>query len=1173
MNTRHFVIAAAYFLAVFLPTSVAFGQVLGTSRGGTGTGTTPATGQVLVGQANGTFAPQATSTLGFGPGTVTSVGLSIPTGFTVAGSPITGAGSFTLDYAPGYGPTLTASSTDWQSFFALPSSRITAGSNLSWSGDTLNATIASSTVRGMFSASSPLSYDAGSGAFSLSTGGDWTGTLDGQEGSYYLSRANHSGTQTASTISDFSGAARALLSSDAIGLTYNSSTGVFTLSSGYTVPQSDDVADWSTAYGWGDHGAANYFDRDTDDFSDISGTVAESQIDATIARDSELHDAVTVSGTPDYITLSDQEIIRSLIDLAADTTGVLAAENGGTGQSTYTTGDLLYASGADSLAKRSIGEVGDVLIVSGGLPTWTATSTLGITSGIGSVSWGDVLGTLADQTDLQATLDSKISVGTTSIGSITALPSLLITESQISDLAHYTDADTAAYLSASSTIWKNNTEASLEGFLADVSNVFTNNDTIDISDNTNLAVSATGLDLAGDTIDLAGGYAIPLAASTTDWEDFYDVPSNRINAGTGLSWSGDTLNAETAGGTVTSVAMSVPTGLTVTGSPITDSGTLAVALDTGYVIPLIASTTDWSTAYGWGDHSAAGYLTTVDISDHTNLVAGTNLTLTGDTLDVDDAFLLNSGDTASGNYTFDTDTFFIDATNNRVGVGTTSPSTPLAVQGTAQATLFNVPNITDANAQGYMANYVGQAPRWLATVDPANQYNLRYDSTGSGSWAQKLIINTSGGIYAGSGTAAIPAYGFISGTDNGMYLASTDTLGFSTNGAAKLTINSTGDIGIGDTNPTSKLMLADVSIPLSTANDGNIYVYTTDTAAIDKGASIALGGSWSGTTKWTFGAISGRKENSTGGDAAGYLAFSTYTNGAGVMGERMRISSAGNVGIGDTSPAAMLTVGSGDLFQVNSSGAIAAATGITSSGTVTFSGLTNGFLKTNGSGVVATSTVSVSDITPSSVVTEAEGISSNDNDTTVPTSAAVKDYVDDNAGGGTKLYLSSTEVTCTNGNCGSGAGTEHTAFSTTIPANTLGTNNGVHLTGFVSGCGVDAASNTLRVRVKYGGTTITTMTANATDNVVSGTKGTWDAYILADGATDAQKGYGDGMFAVGNSEVSGQGEVRISKIYIEGLGSAAVDSTSDQTLTVTVQMTNNSAEDCVFESLLVQKIQ
>jgi hypothetical protein len=43
------------------------------------------------------------------------------------------------------------------------------------------------------------------------------------------------------------------------------------------------------------------------------------------------------------------------------------------------------------------------------------------------------------------------------------------------------------------------------------------------------------------------------------------------------------------------------------------------------------------------------------------------------------------------------------------------------------------------------------------------------------------------------------------------------------------------------------------------------------------------------------------------------------------------ITTAGNVGIGDGTPTALFTVGSGDLFQVNSSGAIAAVVGITSS--------------------------------------------------------------------------------------------------------------------------------------------------------------------------------------------------------------------------------------------------
>lgn len=54
---------------------------------------------------------------------------------------------------------------------------------------------------------------------------------------------------------------------------------------------------------------------------------------------------------------------------------------------------------------------------------------------------------------------------------------------------------------------------------------------------------------------------------------------------------------ESAFGTVTSVAMTVPTGLSVAGSPITSAGTLAVSYASGYAIPTTAKQTQWDTAY------------------------------------------------------------------------------------------------------------------------------------------------------------------------------------------------------------------------------------------------------------------------------------------------------------------------------------------------------------------------------------------------------------------------------------------------------------------------------------------------------------------------------------------------------------------------------------------------
>ena len=51
-------------------------------------------------------------------------------------------------------------------------------------------------------------------------------------------------------------------------------------------------------------------------------------------------------------------------------------------------------------------------------------------------------------------------------------------------------------------------------------------------------------------------------------------------------------------GTVTSVDMTVPTGLSVSGNPITTSGTLAVTYASGYAIPTTVKQTQWDTAYG-----------------------------------------------------------------------------------------------------------------------------------------------------------------------------------------------------------------------------------------------------------------------------------------------------------------------------------------------------------------------------------------------------------------------------------------------------------------------------------------------------------------------------------------------------------------------------------------------
>ena len=82
-----------------------------------------------------------------------------------------------------------------------------------------------------------------------------------------------------------------------------------------------------------------------------------------------------------------------------------------------------------------------------------------------------------------------------------------------------------------------------------------------------------------------------------------------INSGANINVTGTYPNftiAATAGyGTVTSIGMTVPTGLTISGSPITTSGTLTLGLDSGYSIPTISNQNTWTTAYDNSIVSAA----------------------------------------------------------------------------------------------------------------------------------------------------------------------------------------------------------------------------------------------------------------------------------------------------------------------------------------------------------------------------------------------------------------------------------------------------------------------------------------------------------------------------------------------------------------------------------------
>lgn len=142
----------------------------------------------------------------------------------------------------------------------------------------------------------------------------------------------------------------------------------------------------------------------------------------------------SVSGTSNRITSSGGA--TPVIDIAATyvgqtsittlgtvTTGTwtataVDATHGGTNQTTWTTGDLLYASGSNTLAKLGIGSTGNVLTVAAGVPSWAAPAGGGIT-------WTNVTGTSQAMAINSGYVASNASLVTLTLPSTAAVGSVI----------------------------------------------------------------------------------------------------------------------------------------------------------------------------------------------------------------------------------------------------------------------------------------------------------------------------------------------------------------------------------------------------------------------------------------------------------------------------------------------------------------------------------------------------------------------------------------------------------------------------------------------------------------------------------------------------------------------------------------------------------------------------
>jgi len=110
---------------------------------------------------------------------------------------------------------------------------------------------------------------------------------------------------------------------------------------------------------------------------------------------------------------------------------------------------------------------------------------------------------------------------------------------------------------------------------------------------------------AGIALSTGSTWASSIPNNSANWNTAYNDKVNSL-AVTGTTTKTITLTQQDGGtisgnfsdnGSVTSVDMTVPTGLAISGQPITTSGTLALSYASGYAIPTDIKQNEWNTAY------------------------------------------------------------------------------------------------------------------------------------------------------------------------------------------------------------------------------------------------------------------------------------------------------------------------------------------------------------------------------------------------------------------------------------------------------------------------------------------------------------------------------------------------------------------------------------------------
>jgi hypothetical protein len=238
---------------------------------------------------------------------------------------------------------------------------------------------------------------------------------------------------------------------------------------------------------------------------------------------------------------------------------------------------------------------------------------------------------------------------------------------------------------------------------------------------------------------------------------------------------------------------------------------------------------------------------------------------------------------------------------------------------------WTLPSADGTNGQALTTNGSGTLAFSSVTTAPGGSTTqVQYNNAGAFAGSSNLTFDgtnlTSGGTV--TATKLIPTGNVTAG--NGMYLPTTNTLAFSTDGSERMRITSAGVVMIGATSAHGSEKVLINGGGTSSAGDGYLTLRRGSDASNGSGVGVI---DFADTrTSSIYAKIQAIADATPGtNDFPGALVFYTTADGASTTTERMRITSSGNLLVGTTSTSlASATSGTGLQYIPNNAVIVAA---------------------------------------------------------------------------------------------------------------------------------------------------------------------------------------------------------------------------------------------------------